>query len=171
MVVWAKPVSGGKKTGRNPTDRGKSGTKKSLAVEATGGPLGVVIAGANIPDVQLLEETLGAIVVDRPEVTPDKPQHLCLDKGYDQPLGHEVVERTDYTSHIRPRGEKEEDRPPKDQRHPARRWLVERTLAWLQKGRGILIRYDKKAQNYWGLIQLACALLWFRRLDRLCVLR
>ena len=105
----------------------------------------MVIAGANIPDVQLLEETLGAIVVDRPEVTPDKPQHLCLDKGYDQPLGHEVVERTDYTSHIRPRGEKEEDRPPKDQRHPARRWLVERTLAWLQKGRGILIRYDKKA--------------------------
>ena len=63
MVVWAKPVSG-EKTGPNPTDRGKSGTKKSLAVEATGGPLGVVIAGANIPDVQLLEETLGAIVVD-----------------------------------------------------------------------------------------------------------
>jgi len=29
---------------------------------------------------------LGAIVVDRPEVTPDKLQHLCLDKGYDQPL-------------------------------------------------------------------------------------
>ena len=170
MVVWAKPVSG-EKPGRNPTDRGKSGTKKSLAVEATGGPLGVVIAGANIPDVQLLEETLGAIVVDRPEVTPDKPQHLCLDKGYDQPLGHEVVERTDYTSHIRPRGEKEEDRPSKDPRHPARRWLVERTLAWLQKGRGILIRYDQKAQNYWGLIKLACALLWFRRWERLCVLR
>ena len=55
----------------------------------------MVIAGANIPDVQLLEATLGAIVVDRPEVTPDKPQHLCLEKGYAQPLGHEDVKRTD----------------------------------------------------------------------------
>ena len=171
MAIWAKPASGGEKTGRNPTDRGKSGTKKSLAVEADGGPLGVVIAGANVPDVQLLEETLEAIVVDRPEVTEEEPQNLCLDKGYDQPLGHEVIEQTDYTPHIRPRREKEEDLPPKDQRHPARRWVVERTLAWLQKCRGILIRYDKKAQNYLGLIQLACALLWFRRLDRLCVLR
>ena len=170
-VFGQSPLRGGKKTGPNPTDRGKSGTKKSLAVEGAGGPLGVVIAGANVPDVQLLEQTLEAIVIDRPEVTQEESQHLCLDKGYDQPLGHEVVERTDYTSHIRPRGEKEEDRPPKDQRHPARRWLVERTLAWLQKGRGILIRYDKKAQNYWGLIQLACALLWCRRWERLCVLR
>ena len=105
MAVWAKPASG-KKTGRNPTDRGKSGTKKSLAVEADGGPLGVVIAGANVPDVQLLEETLEAIVVDRPEVTEEEPQNLCLDKGYDQPLGHEVIEQTDYTPHIRPRREK-----------------------------------------------------------------
>jgi Transposase DDE domain len=53
------------------------------------------------------------------------------------------------------------------QRHPARRWVVERTLAWLQKCRAILIRYDKNADNYRGLIQLACALLWYRRLDRL----
>ena len=167
MGAWAKPGSGGKKTGRNPTDRGKSGTKKSLAVEAQGGPLGVTIAGANIPDVQLLEETLDAIVVDRPPVTEETPQHLCLDKAYDQPLGHEVIEKTDYTPHIRPLRESAEDLPPKQHRHPARRWVVERTLAWLQKCRGILIRYEKKAENYLGLIQLACALLWFRRLHRL----
>ena len=49
-----------------------------------------MIAGANVPDVQLLEQTLEAIVIDRPEVTQEEPQHLCLDKGYDQPLGHEV---------------------------------------------------------------------------------
>ena len=171
MGVWAKPASGEQKTRPNPTDRGKSGTKKSLAVEGAGGPLGVVIAGANVPDVQLLEQTLEAIVIDRPEVTQEEPQHLCLDKGYDQPLGHKVVAQTDYTPQSRPLKEKEENLPPKDQRQPARRWVVERTLAGLQKGRGILIRYDKKEKNYWGLIQLACALIWFRRLDRLCVLR
>ncbi len=45
--------------------------------------------------------------------------------------------------------------------------VIERTLAWLQKCRAILIRYDKKPDNYRGLIQLACALLWYRRLHRL----
>ena len=48
-------------------------------------------------------------------------------------------------------------------RYPARRWVVERTLGWLSKCRAILVRYDKKACNYMGLVQLACALLWYRR--------
>ncbi len=52
-----------------------------------------------------------------------------------------------------------------DRRH--RRWVVERTLAWLSKCRAILVRYDKKPENYLGLIQLACALLWYRRLRRI----
>lgn len=63
-------------------DRAKPGTKKSLIVERSGGPLGVVIAGANVHDVKLLEATIKVIVVDRPD--PDShPQNLCLDKGYD----------------------------------------------------------------------------------------
>ena len=47
--------------------------------------------------------------------------------------------------------------------YPARRWVVERTLAWLSKCRAILVRYDKKESNYIGLIQLAYDLLWYRR--------
>ena len=34
-----------------------------------------------------------------------------------------------------------------------------------------LVRYDKKAANYLGVLQLACALLWFRRQWRLAILR
>jgi transposase len=45
--------------------------------------------------------------------------------------------------------------------------VVACTLAWLSKCRAILIRYDKKSCNYLGLLKLACALLWFRRLARL----
>ena len=56
-----------------------------------------------------------------------------------------------------------------DKRYPARRWVVERTLAWLSKA--VLVRYDKKAANYLGVLQLACALLWFRRQWRLAILR
>ena len=44
---------------------------------------------------------------------------------------------------------------------------IERTLAWLSKCRGILIRYEKKAENYLAMLQLACGLLWFRRLHHL----
>ena len=51
--------------------------------------------------------------------------------------------------------------------HKPRRWVVERTFAWLSKCRGILVRWEKKDGNYLGLIQLACGLLWYRRLDRL----
>ena len=44
---------------------------------------------------------------------------------------------------------------------------VDSGLSWLSKCRAILVRYDKKASNYVGLIQLACALLWYRRQHRL----
>ena len=67
--------------GPNPTDRAKPGVKQSLLVEADGGPLAITIAGANVPDAQLLEATIDAIVLERPEPEPDFPQHRCLDKG------------------------------------------------------------------------------------------
>ncbi len=59
------------------------------------------------------------------------------------------------------------------QRYPARRWVVERTLlGWLSKCRAILVvRYDKKASNYQGLIKVACILLWYRRQHRLSLLK
>ena len=58
-----------------------------MIVEANGGPLGVVVAGANVHDCKLLERTIEAIVVERPKPTEEAPQHLCLDKGYDNPTG------------------------------------------------------------------------------------
>jgi len=73
----------GEKTGPNPTDRSKSGTKRSVLTEGRGVPLAVIVAGANEPDMILLAETLGAVVVARPEPTPEAPQNLCADKGYE----------------------------------------------------------------------------------------
>lgn len=156
--------------GKNPTDRGKKGVKRSLLVEASGGPLAVVVAGANVHDTKLLKATLEAIVVERPQPTVEKPQHLCLDKGYDNPTGHQAVADHQYTPHIRRIGEEKLDENGA-KKYPARRWVVERTLAWLSKCRAILVRYDKKAQNYLGLLQLACALIWYRRKHKLCILR
>jgi putative transposase len=59
--------------GPNPTDRGQKGTKKSVVVDGDGGPLGVVIAGANVLERQLLRATIEAIVVERPEPTEERP--------------------------------------------------------------------------------------------------
>ncbi len=125
----------------------------------------MVIDGANVNDHKLLEATIEAVVIERPDPA-EREQHLCLDKGYDNPTGHEVVERHGYINHIRPIGE---DRRGKRRpgRRKARRWVVERTLAWLSKCRALLVRYDKHDENFLGLVQLACGLLWYRRLYRL----
>jgi putative transposase len=135
-------------------------------VDGEGGPLGVVLAAANVNDQKLLGETIEAIVIERPEPTAEKPQHLCLDASYDNPTGRAAAAVGKYTAHVVPvRKQKRSTTRKRGQK--ARRWVVERTLAWLCKCRGILIRYDKKDGNYLGLIQLACALFWYRRLDRL----
>lgn len=129
-----------------------------------------MIAPANVHDTKLLAATLDSIVVERPEPTDEAPQNLSLDKAFDNPTGREAVESHKYVPHIRRIGEEKLDEK-KRKRYPARRWVVERTLSWLQKCRAILVRYDTKPQNYLGLIQLACALLWFRRLHRLANMR
>jgi putative transposase len=138
--------------------------KRRLLVEQDGGPLALTIAGANIPDAKLLTGTLEAIVLERPEPEPEYPQHLCLDKGYDNDAGYGAGVDFDDLPHI---ALIRDERPARPRRHPARRWVVERTLAWLSTCRGMLIRWEKKAQNYLGMLKLACALLWFRRYHRL----
>jgi len=158
-----KARMGGDKIGPNPTDRAKNGVKKSVMTDGGGGPISVVVAGANVHDTKLLEETINSIVVDRPEPTDSQPQHLCLDRGYDNPTGKTAVENHGYIGHI-PKENSSRQATKKRRGHRARRWVVERTLAWLSKCRGILIRYEKKAENYLAMIQFACALLLYRRL-------
>jgi putative transposase len=151
--------------GPNPTDRAKNGTKQSVLVERDGGPLGAVIAAANVNDHLLLEATIAAVVVARPAPTAGEPQHLCLDAAYDNPASRAVAARHGYTAHIRPA---KEGAPARRHRGAKpRRWVVERTIAWLSKCRALLVRYDKHDVNYLGLLQLACGLLWYRRLFRL----
>ena len=148
---------GGDEVGRNPTDRGKPGTKRSILVEASGGPLSVVVAAANVHDTKLLQKTLESVVVERPVPSRHRPQHLCLDKGYDNPTGRETALRHRYEPHVRRIGEEKLDSSG-HKRYPARRWVVERTLGWLSKCRGILVRYEKRARNYLAMLQLACVL-------------
>jgi len=97
--AMTKAPLGGQKTGENPTDRGKSGTKRSLVVDGRGVPLAVVISGAQIPDGKLLEPTLEALPRERPNPETE-PQNLCLDKAYTgEPCAH-VAEQQGYQLHV-----------------------------------------------------------------------
>lgn len=137
-----------------------------MIVDEQGGPLGIIIDGANINDHKLLEQTIEAIVVDRPKPTKKDPQHLCLDKGYCNAQSKAVATKHKYTPHIEQMRELKKPCPGTPGNKP-RRWVVERTFGWLSKCRAILVRYDKHDFNYLGLLQLACVLLWYRRKCRL----
>jgi len=75
---------------------------------------------------------------------------------------HRLAITHGYTPHIRARGEeiKLKARTP-DWR--ARRWIVEATHSWLNRNRGILIRWCKKDENHLALLQLACGLIAFKK--------
>jgi putative transposase len=147
--------------GRNPTDRGKLGTKRSVLTDGHGMPLAVAVDGANRHDMQLVDATLEAMMIKRPEPTVTWPQHLCLDKGYDYDAVRETLDTWGYTAHIRRRGEEvqaKRDIPG----YRARRWVVERTHAWINRFRRLLIRWEKKIENYLALLHFACAWITFR---------
>lgn len=99
--AMGKSRMGGQKTGPNPTDRAKPGTKKSVLVDERGGPLSAVVAAANVNDHRLLNETLSTVVLERPE-SWDVRQNLCLDAGYDNKMSRETAEDHGYEPHIRP---------------------------------------------------------------------
>src|SRR5262245_61408898 len=109
--------------GKNPTDRGKQGVKKSLLVDAEGGPLAIAISGANTPDAQLLAVTLDAIVVERPQPSQQARQHQCLDKAYDNAASVEAAIQRGYIPPMRRLGEEKRDAQGQ-KRYPARRWVV-----------------------------------------------
>jgi putative transposase len=124
-------------------------------------PGGLVVAGANRPDLKLVPETLQSLVVKRPRPTKKQPQGLCLDKGYDYAEVRDTLTEFSFTAHIRARGEEAQAL----KRHAgarARRWVVERTQSWMNRFRRVLIRWDKKGETYLGFLHFACALIAFR---------
>ena len=136
--------------------------KRSLLTDGGGIPIGLAVDGANRNDFKLVNETLASMPVERPVADQNAPQGLCLDKGYDYDEVRDLAKEFGYTAHIRSRGE-EAQALKRNARFRARRWVVERTHSWLNRFRRILIRWEKKAENYLGLLHLACAIITCRR--------
>ena len=152
---------GFKKTGPNPTDRGKQGFKRSLLTEAAGIPIAVAIDGANRHDMKLTRATLDNIMAERPVPTAAMPQGLCLDKGYDFDEVRDIVKEFGFTAHIRARGE-EAKAIKQEAGFKARRWVVERTHSWMNRFRRILIRWEKLPETFIAMLHLACGIITWR---------
>jgi putative transposase len=159
--AMVKAPLGGEATGANPTDRAKSGTKRSVLTDGRGIPLAVAIEGANRHDMKLSEPTLEA---QRMVPSDTEVRNLCLNKGYDYDEVREIVKAWGYVGHIPFRDERKQiihDIP----NYRARRWVVERTHSWMNRFRRLLVRWEKYKENYLGMIHLACACIAIRAIQ------
>ena len=124
-------------------------------------PVGLAVAGANVNDFKLTRETIQSVPVKRPRPSLHKPQNLSLDKGYDYDEVRALAREFRFTAHIRSRGE-EARLIRRSARFKARRWVVERTHSWMNRFRRILIRWEKKPENYTGMLHLTLARIAFQ---------
>jgi len=127
--------------------------------EGHGLPIALAVSGANVHDTQLLETTLDNVIASRPD-SMEILQNLCLDAAY---VGYfEQCAKRGYVPHIRPCGEEklEIERNPN---FKARRWVVEVLHSWTNRFRKLLVRFEKKADNYIGLLAFAFATIVWRK--------
>lgn len=123
--------------------------------------MALVVTGANRHDVSQLEALLDAIHIERPDIF-DQPQHLCLDAGYTGEPALEVVVLRGFIPHIKGRGEEQSEKK-NNPDFKARRWVVEVCHSWINRFRKLLVRFEKLASSYKGLLFFACAFIAFRK--------
>ncbi len=130
--------------------------------DGAGIPLALVVDGAHRHDVRLLSATLDGLIISRPGPTPEQPQHLCLDAAYDSTAVYKELLARHYQPHVRSRGEEKHEKE-MIPGYRARRWVVARTHSWLNRSRRLLVRWEKKGENYLAFLHLACAQLIFAK--------
>lgn len=140
--------------------------KGSLLREAQGILVGLAVDGANGHDMKLVRAPVDSLPGPRPKPSRDHPQGMCLEKGYDFDEVRRTLDEFGFTVHIRSRGE-EAKAIKREAGIKARRWVEEGTHSWLNRFRGILVRWDKSPQNYIAFLHFACALITLRAAELL----
>lgn len=138
-----------------------------MICDAAGIPIGLAVAGANRHDQKLLEPTLDALILKPPAPDGGDPLviGLCLDRGYRTKQIPVIVAERGMLAHIQGRDEEIKARE-FDPTWKARRWVIERTHSWINRFRGLLIRWSKKTENHTAFLQLACAVITWRSIPR-----
>ena len=122
---------------------------------------------ANVHDSKMLEETVDAIrPVSGPPGRPGRPRKrpgkLHADKGYDFSRCREALRKRGIKSRIARRGVESSERL------GCHRWVVERTLSWLNRFRRLKVRYERRADVHQAFLELGCALICWNHLQRFC---
>jgi transposase len=153
----------GPKVGK--TKRGK-GTKWMVLVDGQGTPLGAYLDSASPAEVTLLEQTLDTVQVEASEGPVDpQPKRLIADRAYDSNRLRQALLARGIEPIIPARSNNAQatNQDGRKLRRYRRRWIVERTLAWLGWFRRLVVRYDRRITSYAGFFHMACALLTLNR--------
>ncbi|MFF3390095.1 IS5 family transposase [Streptomyces sp. NPDC002669] len=155
-----RAFKGGPKTGRNPVDRARPGSKHHLITDATGIPLAATLTGGNRNDVTQLIPLLQAVPPVRGKRgRPRRRPNLVLgDRGYDHDKYRRLARDLGVKPLIARRGTEH------GSGLGAQRWVVERTFARLHQFKRLRTRYEIRAGLHLGLLQLACSIICLRRL-------
>ena len=140
------------------TKRGK-GTKLMVVVDGQGVPIGSYCCTASANEAQLVEETLNHVVTGR------EPDTLVYDRAADSdPLRARLAQRgVDLVCPHRRNRVKPPTQDGRKLRRFARRWIVERTIAWLQNFRRLVTRYERRLDIFHAFVHLACIVIALRR--------
>ena len=147
------------------TKRGK-GTKWMVLVDGQGLPLGVRLESASPAEVTLAEATLKEVRVPRPKGRPrQKPKRIIADAGYDSdPLRERLKKRAiELIAPYRKNNKRKRYYDGRKMRRYKRRWIVERTNAWLGQFRRLLVRHEHLLSTYYAFFYLACFIITLRR--------
>ena len=175
-------------TGNNPVDRSKLGTKRHILTDKNGIPLFIVISPASTHDTKLVTELVNNSVIKRQQQQQRQlpsnrsklqtrrrlRQHLCLDKAYISEQEEQELIKRGYVLHLpikkKKKKVKEVDEEEKTKAMPIRkkyspkRWVVERINSWHNRFRKLFTRYEKKSENYLGLVRFSSCIIIYRKL-------
>jgi transposase len=152
----------GARTGPNPTDRGKNGSKHHLLVDGGGIPLAKALTAANTHDVTQLIPLVDAIVpISGKRGRPRRrPRSLWADKAYDSMAHRLALWERGIEPVIPKRGTGRADGL-----GPVR-WVVERTISWLHQCRRLRVRYERRDDIHDAFFTIGCILIYHRALQR-----
>ena len=137
-------------------------------VDGAGTPLGLHVAAASPAEVTLLDATLATVRVarahraGRPRCRPDR---LIADRGYDSNAVRTALDTRGIQPIIpaRSNNHRATHQDGRCLRRYRRRWVVERSNAWLYNFRRLVVRYERSVEIYTALVHLACALITLKR--------
>jgi transposase len=139
-----------------------------VVVDGEGVPIGGSLASASPAEVTLLEDTIATIAVPRKgRGRPRKnPRRIVADKGYDSdPLRDRLKRRgIELIAPYRKSNRRWKHYDGRKMRRYKRRWKVERTFAWLQNFRRLIVRHERLITTYRAFFHVACLIIALRQL-------